>query len=60
LHEDEHSNSDKDAFAVAVSAERFPLGDHTAFAEAVPVVVDGIHDTGEFFLKVWVIHGKAS
>jgi hypothetical protein len=60
LHEDEHGDSDKDAFAVARSAERFPLGEHTAFTEAVPVVVDGIHDTGKFFFEIWVTDGKTS
>ena len=60
MHEDEYSDSDEDAFAVARSAERFPLRQHTTFTEAIPVVVDGIHDTGELFFEVWVAHGKAS
>lgn len=60
MHEDEHSDSEKDAFAVAWNTERFTLREHAVFTEAVPAVIDGIHDTGELFFKVWVTHRKAS
>jgi hypothetical protein len=60
LHEDEHSDADEYAFAVARGAELFQLGKQTTFTEAIPVIVDGVHDAGEFFFEVWVSQRKTS